>query len=177
MQKASLSRARPRRLLAPSLFSGPGRGLVLGDRAGSQKICLTTVSGGEEKMYTVARMWHYALAVGFLSSFFLAFGQQAELNPRNAVPQEIQTRVLQHAFTPGVGSGIPTLLLPDPTLLPPGPATAPPVPQALASKVCAVPLIETRAKETNDPIAHPAPAPFIDPTMVHAPPLPACSKP
>jgi hypothetical protein len=111
-----------------------------------------------------------ALAAGFLSSFFLAFGQQAELNGGNAVPQENLNRVLQRAFTPGIGSGIPRLLLPVPTLLPPAP-------QALKSKVCAVPLLETRGKETNDPIAHPTPAPLIDPKIAHAPPVPACPKP
>jgi hypothetical protein len=119
--------------------------------------------GPKEKMYAIS-MWRYALAAGLLSSFSLAFAQQAELkpDPGNAVPQENLNRALQRALAPWNNSGAPRLLLAGPVL---------------ESKACAVPLLETGGTETNDPIAHAVPAPSIDPKMVHAPPIPACPKP
>lgn len=108
-------------------------------------------------------MSRFALVAGLLSGCFLAFGQQAELkpHPKNAVPQESLNRALRRALTPWNGSGAPRQLVPGPVL---------------ESRVCAVPLLETRGTETNDPIAHAAPAPFIDPKIVHGPTIPACPK-
>jgi hypothetical protein len=114
-------------------------------------------------------MWRYAIAAVTLSGLFLGFGQQAQPNaqPANAVPKESLNDALRRAFSAGSGLTNPLPQMRTPTRLSG-------VPQNLEAQACAIPLLETRGTETNDRIAHPPSAPSIDPTMVHAPPLPAC---
>lgn len=113
-----------------------------------------------------AGMRCYRIAVGALLCVVPGFAQ-------NVISNDAMKNAVERAYTiSNLGEGNGTWVFKAP-----GPKPVFNLAKIFPSRTCAIPLLITTGKPTNDPIARARVNPAIDPKMAVAPRIPACPSP